>query len=280
MKIINGKKISSVIRKELKERIAKLPEKPGLAIILIGDDPGSHTYVHLKEEAANEVGIYFEKHVFPATVQEGEIVSLIKKLNKQNNIHGIVVQFPLPEGLSKEKIITVIDIQKDVDGFHPENIKAFLAGEPSIIPGLSMGITRLIKSTGVQLDGKKALVIANSKVFSGPLGHLLEQKGVVTSACCPDKQDCQPLSAAADILIIAIGQPGFLKGEMIKPGAIVIDVGYNRINGKTVGDVDFESVKKKAAWITPVPGGVGPMTVAMLLSSVLKAYEEQKKTIF
>jgi methylenetetrahydrofolate dehydrogenase (NADP+)/methenyltetrahydrofolate cyclohydrolase len=276
MKIINGEKIASAIRKELKEKTAKLQEKPGLAIILIGDDLGSHTYVRLKEKAGNEVGIYFEKHIFSATVQEEKIVSLIEKLNKQSNIHGIVVQFPLPKGLSKEKIITVIDTKKDVDGFHPENIKAFLAGEPCIIPGLSAGIMRLIESTGEQLDGKKALVIANSKVFSGPLGHLLEQRGVVASACRPDKQDCQPLSAAADILIIAIGQPGFLKGEMIKPGAIVIDVGYNRIRGKIVGDVDFESVKKKAAWITPVPGGVGPMTVAMLLNNVLKAYELQK----
>ena len=178
--------------------------------------------------------------------------------------------------MSKEKIITIIDIKKDVDGFHPENIKAFLASEPCIIPGLSMGITRLIESTGKQLDGKKALVIANSRVFSEPLGHLLEQRGVVTSACCPDKQDCQPLSAAADILIVAIGQPGFLKGGMVKSGAIVIDVGYNRIRGKALGDVDFESVKNKAAWITPVPGGVGPMTVAMLLNNVLKAYEIQK----
>lgn len=276
MKIINGEKIAFAVRAELKEKMAKLPEKPGLAIILIGDDPGSHTYVRLKEEAAKKIGIHFEKYLFPTTASECDILKKICELNERNDIHGIVVQFPLPAGLRKETVINAIAPEKDVDGFQPDNIELLLAGKPRIIPGMATGIMKLIESTGVDIDGKRAVIIARSRIFIEPLGYLLKQKGTAVSSCDPNVNDCQNISLAADILIVAIGQSMFVKERMVKPGAIVIDVGYNRIRGKIIGDVDFESVKKNAAWITPVPGGVGPMTVAMLLNNVLKAYEIQK----
>lgn len=276
MRTIDGRKIAMSIRKELREKVAKLKEKPGLAIILIGDDPGSHVYVSLKEEAAREAGIYFEKYIFPATVSEVGVLELIRQLNANKAIHGIVIQFPLPEGFSKEYIISAITPEKDVDGFHPDNIKALLASKPLIVPGLAAGIMKLVESTAVELSGKRSLVIANSRIFSEPLGYLLEQQGVETEACNPDKSNCDYLSREADILVVAIGRPNLIKAQAVKPGAIVIDVGYNRINNRPVGDVDFESVGNKAGWITPVPGGVGPMTVAMLLKNVVKAYENQQ----
>jgi len=276
MKIIDGKKIASGIKAELKKKIAKLPDKPGLAIILIGDDLGSHVYVGLKEKAAEEAGIYFEKYQFSESAAEEEVMSLIKKLNVNDSIHGIVVQFPLPANFSKENILTVMTPKKDVDGFHPENITRLLNGRPRLVPGLAAGVLRLIKSTGEQLAGKQAVVVTNSKVFSEPLGYLLKQEGVDTSACNSETSDCKHLTRQSDILAVAIGRPRFIRGEMIKQGAIIIDIGYNQVNGKAVGDVDFESVKEKAGWLTPVPGGVGPMTVAMLLNNVLNAYEIQK----
>ncbi|MBU0597451.1 bifunctional 5,10-methylenetetrahydrofolate dehydrogenase/5,10-methenyltetrahydrofolate cyclohydrolase [Patescibacteria group bacterium] len=278
MEIINGHKIALSIKQEIKQRIKKYShqeKRPGLGIILIGDDEASHIYVDLKQKAALEVGINLVKHEFSATVAQGKVLDLIKKLNTDSDIHGIVVQFPLPRDFSKEKIITSIAPDKDVDGFHPENIESLLAGRPSIIPGLAAGIVMLIQTTGQTLIGKKALVIANSKVFSGPLGYLLEQAGVKMEACDPDKSDCQSLSREADILVAAVGQPELIKGESIKPGAIVIDVGYNRLKGKPVGDVDYKSVKDMPGWITPVPGGVGPVTVAMLLLNTLKSYERK-----
>ena len=190
--------------------------------------------------------------------------------------NGIVVQFPLPKSLIKENIISAISTDKDVDGFHPKNIKALLAGRPGVVPGLAVGIIQLIESTKEPFTAKKAVVVANSKIFSKPLGYLLEQKGVTVQACNPEESNCQSLASKADILVVAVGQPKLITSEMVKKGAMVFDIGYNRIKGKAVGDVDFESVKEKAGWITPVPGGVGPMTVALLLNNVLKAYEAQQ----
>lgn len=276
MKIIDGKKIAEEIRRDIKHEITKKHIKPGLAIILIGNDPGSHVYVSLKEEAAKQVGINFKKYIFSQTVTEQEIINLINDLNNDSSIHGIVIQFPLPRGIQKEKIITIIDVNKDVDGFHPDNLKALLKGQPRLVPGLSAGIIKLIESTGEPLADKKMIVIANSKIFSEPIDFLLKQTGVEVTLCSPDEQDCQTLSSTADIIVVAVGHPNFIQGDMVKEGAIVIDVGYNRINNKAVGDVDFNSISQRAGWISPVPGGVGPMTVAMLLLNVLKAYEIQK----
>ncbi len=276
VKIINGHKIADGIIGFLTEKISKLKEKPSLAIILIGDDPGSHIYVGLKEKAAKQVGIKIKKYLFPKETTQQEIISLIKDLNNDKQVHGILVQFPLPEHMDENKIIQELDPQKDVDGFHPTNIQKLLAGQDCIVPGLAEGILKLINNTGIDLDHKKSVIVANSGVFSRPLEYLLKKEAVEVIITNPEENNCLILLKEADVLVVAIGRPNFIKGEMIKEGIIIIDVGYNRVDDKAVGDVDFESVKNIAGWITPVPGGVGPMTVAMLLNNVLKAYAKQK----
>ncbi len=277
MKIIDGRKIAAEIRLELKEKVGRLQGKPGLAILLAGDDPGSHIYVGLKEKAAKDIGIDFHKFLFPADTRQREIEEKIRQLNQDKDVDGIVVQFPLPNGLNKDKMIRSILPAKDVDGFHPENLELLRRGRPRIVPGLSAGIIRLIKSTAEPLHGKHMVVVANSRIFSEPIGVLLEPDGVTSELISPDHPEMSSSAERADILVAAVGQPGFIKSEYIKKGAIVIDVGYSRIGGKPSGDVDFDSVKEKAGWVTPVPGGVGPVTVEMLLANVVKVYE--KKTI-
>lgn len=275
--IIDGNAIALAIRNELKEKVARLADKPGLAIILVGDDAGSHMYVNLKEKAAEEAGIHFEKDYYPATISQDVVLSKIAELNERQDIHGILVQFPLPKGFDENKIVAAIKPEKDVDGFHPENIRLLMDEKPRLIPGLALGIVRLVESTKPVLSGMNATVVAKGDVFANPLKQLLQQNGASVAVVSPDASDCTELLQRADIVVVAIGKPKFLKAEMIKEGAVIIDVGYNRMNNKAVGDVDFESVKEKAGWITPVPGGVGPMTVAMLLNNVLRAYAIQTK---
>ncbi|MDP2684786.1 MAG: bifunctional 5,10-methylenetetrahydrofolate dehydrogenase/5,10-methenyltetrahydrofolate cyclohydrolase [bacterium] len=276
MKILDGRKIADNIISDLTHKTIKLSSKPGLAIVLIGDDTGSQIYVDLKEKAAKEVGITIKKHLLKYDVTEGEVIKIIDDLNKDENINGILVQFPLPKGLDKNKIIKVIDPNKDVDGFHPKNIEALIKGQDCIVPGLAEGIVKLIDETKIDLNNKKAVIVANSDVFSQPLEYLLKQKKLEVIITNPNENDFNNKLVEADIVIVAIGQPNYIKGDMIKEGTIIIDVGYNRVDDKAVGDVDFESVKDKVSWITPVPGGVGPMTVAMLLNNVYKAYAKQK----
>ncbi len=275
--IIDGKKIANRLRHELAQRVQQHPDKPGLAIILIGEDPGSQVYVRLKEQAARAMGMHFELHAFAADIDEQTVISLVHELNRRPEINGIVIQFPLPGGLNKDNIITAINPIKDVDGFHPNNIAALLAGKPLIVPGLAEGIMLLLAETHVGLSGKQAVIVAKSTIFSEPLGYLLEQEGAGVQSCNPAGASFEAMLAAADIVVVALGQPGLITGDMIMPGAIIIDVGYNRIGGKPVGDADFDSVKEQAGWITPVPGGVGPMTVVMLLLNVLYAYKLQNQ---
>lgn len=275
MSVIDGITIADRITKPLKQKVASLSGTPGLAVVLVGDDPASHVYVGLKEEAAQEVGIHFEKYLLPATTDQQEVIELLQSLSRKKEIHGIIIQFPLPKGFDKTSVINAITPEKDVDGFRPDNIEALLAGRPIIIPGLSAGIVQLIDSTGEELNEKRAIVIARSKVFSEPLGYLLGHKGITVKAYLPDDKVLKRKAPTADILIVAVGEPKLITGDMVKEGAIVIDVGYNRVDGKPVGDVDFKSVSAKASWVTPVPGGVGPVTVAMLLYNVARAYEQQ-----
>lgn len=276
MQIIDGKRIAEGLKRALTTKVASLPTRPGLAIILVGDDPASHVYVGLKEEAGRAVGIHVEKHILDATVPEQDVVTLLHSLNQRSDIHGIIVQFPLPKILHKQNIINAVQPSKDVDGFRPDNIEALLAGRPIVIPGLASGIVQLIDSTREVLNSKKAVVLANSKIFSEPLRYLLDQKGITTTAYSLGDKGWERKARSADILIVAVGEPAIITGEFIKEGAIVIDVGYNRVGDKAVGDVDLESIREKASWVTPVPGGVGPMTVAMLLYNVMRAYEEQQ----
>lgn len=266
-KIIDGKKIAAEIRAKIKNEITKLGISPGLAVILVGADPASHLYVSLKEKAAAEVGIHFEKYLFFAGEPEEKIIAKIQELNSRPDIHGIIVQLPLPSGYNENKIIAAIDPGKDADGFHPENIEKLLAGEPEIIPPIILGILRLIEPTGAELRNKKIAILANSEILAKPLEKILEGneiKTIITPETLTDK------ISDVDIVISALGRPKIITGEMIKPGATLIDVGTTRLEGgATVGDVDFDSASQVAGWITPVPGGVGPMTVAMLLRNVL-----------
>ena len=276
-KLINGRRLALSIRKELAGKIKSFSSPPGLAIILVGKDPGSAIYVSLKEAAARRAGIFFAKHCYPESASEEDIIELINKLNQDRKINGILVQLPLPPSLSTEKIINAIDPVKDVDGFHPDNIRALLADEPVIVPGLAQGIFKLVSSTGVALPGLTAVILANSLIFAEPLRYFLEKASVQVAVCLPGNSQCDNLIAKSGLVIAAVGRPNSVRGGMIRRGAIVIDVGYNRLGKRAVGDVDFDSVSKKAAWISPVPGGVGPMTVAELLNNVVHAYEIQNK---
>lgn len=265
--IIDGRKIAAEIRGEIKKEIAELGITPGLAVILVGADPASHLYIGLKEKAAAEVGIHFEKYLFFATEPEEKIIAKIEELNARPEIHGIIVQLPLPSGYDESKIVDSIDAKKDADGFHPKNIAYLLAGEPKIIPPVIAGILKLIESTGVELTNKKITILANSEIFIKPLAEILKGNQLTISIA---PEDPLLFTREADIVITALGRPKIITGEMIKAGAILIDVGTTRTDdGATVGDVDFESTAPKAGWITPVPGGVGPMTVAMLLENAV-----------
>jgi methylenetetrahydrofolate dehydrogenase (NADP+)/methenyltetrahydrofolate cyclohydrolase len=265
--ILDGKKIATEVRAEIKKEIAKSGIKPGLAVILVGADPASHLYVGLKEKAAAEVGIHFEKYLFFATEPEEKIIAKIEELNARPEIHGIIVQLPLSQNYDENKIIAAIDPKKDADGFHPENIKKLLSGETEIIPPVISGILKLIESTGTELINKKIAILANSEILAKPLEKILTGNDIQT-IIAPETLTTE--ISDADIIISALGRPKIITSDAIKPGAILIDVGTTRLeDGKTVGDVDFDPVSEKAGWITPVPGGVGPMTVAELLRNVL-----------
>lgn len=274
-KIINGRRIAEKIRHSLKNKIAKLRKKPGLAIIMVGKNQASEVYVRLKEKAAHEVGINFRKYLLPVNIKLIQLINLIKRLNKNKKIHGIVVQFPLPKYLDGDKIVEAIDPQKDVDGFHPTNVTLLEKGRPQIIPGVLAGIMRLLESTKVSLKNKRCVILSNCQIFAEPLEFLLKQKKLETKIIYPPFRDIKKSLKQADVVILAVGRPQFIKGNMIKSGSILLDVGFSRLKGKAVGDFNFASCTKRAGYITPVPGGVGPMTVAMLLFNVLRAYEIQ-----
>ncbi len=271
--ILDGKTQSATIRAKIKERVTSLTTPPGLAVILVGNDPASHTYVSIKQVACEEVGIHFEKFLYPENESEEVIISKIHELNMRDDIHGILVQLPLPSQ-SADKMILEIDPKKDVDGFHPVNLQNLKKGENAIVSAVALGVMRLIRSATTKLDGLEATIVA-SPLFSEPLILLLQESGVhVTVVNSLDPSLTQ--KTKSDILIVAVGEPNLITKEMIKPGAVVIDVGTTRLQGVLYGDVDFEHVREAAGFLTPVPGGVGPMTVAMLLVNVLKAYSFQK----
>jgi len=266
-KIIDGQALAEKIKKNLKNKISKASFTPGLAVILVGDDKASHLYVNLKEKACRKVGIHFEKHLFNSLTREKEIMEKVETLNKNPNIHGLVVQLPLPRHLDQDKIIKKIDWRKDVDGFHPFNIKKILEGQEVILPGLIKSVLALLKKARVSPKKKKIALLANSDVLIEPLKYVLEKRGGQVEV---KKQGdyFQDTTRQADIIIIAYGRANLIKESMIKKGVTIIDIGFNRINDKkSVGDVDFEDVKDKVKKISPVPGGVGPLTVAFLLEN-------------
>lgn len=271
MRIIDGKSIAASIRARVKDEIAKLGITPGLGVILVGADPASHLYVGLKERACTEVGIHFEKRLFFATEPEEKILEAIREFNSRPDIHDILIQLPLPRGYDEDRVIGAMDPAKDVDGFHPANLALLKQKNPVILPGVSLGIVRLIESTGTMLAHRRAALIVNSEIFALPLRYLLEERGMTVETFLSPSfpADVKIGTLTADVIVIAVGNAGFLRSDMVKGGAVVIDVGTNKVDGKLVGDADFESFRNHDVWITPVPGGVGPMTVALLLDNML-----------
>ncbi len=269
MQRINGREIASRIRDEIREEIRSKQLSPKLCVILVGEDPASHLYVNLKEKAATEVGIATDIRRLPSTTSNDELIKIISEWNRDATVHGILVQLPLPEGHDTDAIIRAVDPTKDADGFHPENITALLDGRGTIVPPLHEGIVRLIASTGISMHGTRATIIAKSDIFSKPLEYLLKKTGTFTAVLAPDDLHA-PTLRDSHIIVTAVGNAGFLTRDHIPPNAVVIDVGTSRLaDGKIVGDVDAESVKNLPGWLSPVPGGVGPMTIAMLLKNVV-----------
>ncbi len=273
--IIDGKKIASSITDQIKTKIANshFARPPGLATILVGDDPASHVYVSNKRKMAKSLGITSIHHALAATTTKPDLLTLINRLNADPNIDGILLQLPLPKHLNENEMIEAIDANKDVDGFHPQNLGYLLRGDAKIAACTPLGVMHLLKSTGVNLASKHAVIVGRSTIVGKPMAHLLLQANATVTICHSHTVNLKAHTQMADILIVAAGKPGLISPEHVKPGAIVIDVGTNRVSGKLVGDVDFAGVFKVAASITPVPGGVGPMTIAMLMQNTLTLFE-------
>jgi methylenetetrahydrofolate dehydrogenase (NADP+)/methenyltetrahydrofolate cyclohydrolase len=274
--LIDGKAIAAQIRAQIAQEVLKLQEDqgvtPGLAVVLAGDDPASKTYVRNKEKACEEAGIYSEKYLLPADATQEQLMDLVRRLNEKQDIDGILVQLPLPEGLDDKSIVEAIRPDKDVDAFHPVNVGEIMIGNYRFLPCTPAGIIELLKSKNIVIEGKNCVVIGRSNIVGKPVAMLLlHQNGTVT-VCHSKTKDLKEICRGADILVSAVGKAKFVTADMVKPGAAVIDVGMNRDeNGKLCGDVDFESVEPVASYLTPVPGGVGPMTIAMLLKNTLTA---------
>ncbi|PJE76527.1 bifunctional 5,10-methylene-tetrahydrofolate dehydrogenase/5,10-methylene-tetrahydrofolate cyclohydrolase [Candidatus Uhrbacteria bacterium CG10_big_fil_rev_8_21_14_0_10_48_16] len=275
-KLLDGKALGLRIREKIKSRIETLPSQPGLGVILVGNDPASHLYVSLKQRACEEAGIHFEVFLYPSSTLEEDLIEKVHELNARTDINGILVQLPLPSQ-SADRVIAVIDPLKDVDGFHPKNLERLRRGEPCIASAVALGVMRLIR----EAVGEGALppnaLIVSSPLFAEPLKLLLQEGGVATDVTPAEDSELASKTRSADILIVAEGMPKLITGDMVKPGAIMIDVGTTRIDEGLVGDIDFDSVEPIVSAITPVPGGVGPMTVAMLLVNILKAYTLQQQ---
>ena len=248
--------------------------KPGLAVILVGKNPASLLYTSKKVEACRKAGIHSERHELPEDVMESKLIELIKKLNMDSDIHGILIQLPLPEHIDRDKVLIAVDPKKDVDGFHPVNLGKLMSGSPHMVPCTPKGVMRLLEQTKVNLVGKNAVIIGDSIIVGRPIVQLLVNAGATVTVCHIQTQDLKSHTLMADILISATGVPKLVKKDMVKKGAIVIDVGTTKLDGRLVGDVDFEKVREVAGYITPVPGGVGPMTIACLLENTVKAYND------
>ena len=273
--IIDGKTIAAGIREEVRVEVDRLKREkgitPALAVILVGDNPASRIYVKNKGKASSEAGIRSIEHILPQDAKEKEILSLISRLNNDPSVHGILVQLPLPAHLDEHSIVEAVSPEKDVDGFHPYNIGRLVTGRPTFEPCTPKGIMKLLDATGVPLSGKEAIVIGRSNIVGKPLALMLLKRDSTVSICHSKTENLPEKIHSSDIVIAAIGKAGFVKGEWIKQGAVVIDVGINRTDKGLVGDVEFREAGKRASYITPVPGGVGPMTIAMLLSNTVEA---------
>jgi methylenetetrahydrofolate dehydrogenase (NADP+) / methenyltetrahydrofolate cyclohydrolase len=285
-RIIDGTALSRTIRSELRGRVAALKSAgvtPGLAVVFVGDDPASRIYVRNKGRACTEVDLHSEQHDLPASATEAQVLERVQRLNDDPRIHGILVQLPLPAHVSGERVLRAIAPDKDVDGFHPFNVGLLATGHPAFVPCTPAGVMRMLDREGIDVEGRHAVIVGRSNIVGKPMAMLLLQRNATVTICHSKTRDLREITRQADILVAAIGRARFLTGDMVKPGAVVIDVGINRLpangqgQGKLAGDVDFQSVLGRASHLTPVPGGVGPMTIAMLLENTVSAAERAVK---
>ncbi len=272
---IDGKQIAALIREEMANEVRGLNEQgvvPGLAVVIVGEDPASHVYVNAKEKACQQLGIYSEVHRMSADASEAELLAKVEALNADQAIHGILVQLPLPKHLNEKAVIDAIRVDKDVDGFHPQSVGNLSIGDDSLLPCTPAGVIELIKRSGVSIAGKHAVVIGRSNIVGKPVAMLLLRENATVTICHSKTDNMEEIAKQADILVVAIGKPEAIDSRYVKPGAIVIDVGVNRMEDRKLkGDVNYESCLEKASHITPVPGGVGPMTITMLMRNTVTA---------
>ena len=278
--IISGKELSGRLKAEMAAQVSTFPAKygrvPHLAVILVGEDPGSVSYVTGKAKASAEVGIRNTTIRRPATITEAELLAIIAELNADDKVDGILVQLPLPKHIDEDRVIAAIDRQKDVDGFHPQNVAALWQKQPCTLPCTPKGIIKLLRAAGVEIEGRKAVVVGRSNIVGKPMAMLLLHENGTVTICHSHTKNLKEICKTADILVVAVGKAKFVTGDMVKPGAVVIDVGMNRDeNGKLCGDVDYESAEAVAGYLTPVPGGVGPMTITMLMKNAVTAAKIQ-----
>jgi len=279
--ILDGNALAQELRAGFKERVERLAAQgvqPGLVVVLVGDNPASEVYVRNKVNACAQIGMYSEKITYPADADPAAVLAKIAELNANPKIHGILVQLPLPPQFDEDAVLEAIAAEKDVDGFHAENVGALMQGNPRFIPCTPYGVMKMLEKSGVKLQGAEAVVIGRSNIVGKPMAMLLLHAGCTVTVCHSRTKDLAFHARRADILVAAIGKPRFVTADLVKPGAVVIDVGINRLQdgpdaGKLCGDVDFAGVKEVASWVTPVPGGVGPMTITMLLANTLEAAE-------
>ena len=275
LKLIDGKQLAQKRREEIKRTVEQLKAKgivPGLAVVLVGEDAASQIYVCNKEKACEEVGFYSEVYRLPESTSQEELLQLIERLNHDEKIHGLLVQLPVPAHIDEKAVIHAIDARKDVDGFLPENLGSLLIGEPAFEPCTPKGCIDLIKQTGIEITGKKAVVVGRSNIVGKPVAMMLLRESATVTICHSKTKNLKEELLTADIVVAAVGKSNFITGDMIKDGAVVIDVGMNRLeNGKLTGDVDQASLEGRDCWLTPVPGGVGPMTITMLMQNTLES---------
>ncbi len=278
-KIIDGKEIAVKVRQQWKQRVDKLKESgilPGLAVIIVGDNPASRVYVRNKIKACHEVGMHSELHDLPEDISEAMLLEAIERLNQDDTIHGILVQLPLPEHIDVNRVLETIAVEKDVDGFHLYNLGGLVAGNTVFPPCTPYGVQCLLEYCDIPIEGENAVIVGRSNIVGKPMALMLLQKSATVTVCTSKTKDLKQFTSLADILVVATGKPNLITAEMVKPGATIIDVGINRLDdGRLVGDVDFEGVKEVAGYITPVPGGVGPMTITMLVANTVIAAEQK-----
>ena len=274
MVLLDGKMVANKLKEKIKLKVNELDDKPGLAVICIGDDPASKLYVKLKHKVCEELGIYVEEYCFENDVKEENILTLIDKLNSSEKIHGILLQSPVPYHLNILNLFNKISPEKDIDGFNPINVGRLAQSQDAFVPCTPLGVMHILEEYGIEIEGKNCVVIGRSNIVGRPMAQLLINRNGTVTICHSKTKDLANITKEADILIVAVGRPNFITADMVKDGVVIVDVGINRVEDskKISGDVDFENVKNKCSFITPVPGGIGPMTIITLMENLIKAY--------